>query len=139
VASPTPAGTRGRFSALRPATHALAQFIDDSGISGPSPGLENAAATTFNLENPATGDAGGVITNSDNGPDNESLATLNTVANLVAVCSPPSSGGRCAELLDLAKPPRSTAAGDTVEVVLNLAKNPTVAPAKCRRLHRRVA
>jgi hypothetical protein len=67
--------------------YALAQFTGANGISGPSPGLENAAATAFNLADSATGKPGAVVSDSDNGAKNATLATLGTLANLVSVCS----------------------------------------------------
>ena len=109
-------------------TYALAQFQSPVGISGPSPGLENAAATTFNLVNPATGQAGAVVTDADNGSQNDTLATLNSVANLVALCTSPSGRGGCSQLLRSATPPGATTPTNTVIAVQNLVKNPT-----CRR------
>lgn len=109
------------------AAYALAQFSDHQGIAGPAPGLQNAAATTFNLVDPATGRAGGVVTNADNGNANETLATLNTLANLVSVCAADTPS--CDRMLRLATPPGAAAPRDTVEAVLNLVRNPTLAPA----------
>ena len=68
-------------------TYALAQFSGPDGIAGPSPGLENAAATAFNLADSASGKAGAVVTDQDNGAKNETLATLGTLANLVSLCA----------------------------------------------------
>lgn len=109
------------------ATFALAQFIQGNDIWGPSPGLENAAATSLNLADPGTGEAGGVITDANNGANNDSYAILNTVANLVALCSADPSGASCGEFLTLATAPGGTTPTDTVQAVLNLVKNPTLA------------
>ncbi|MFD7992356.1 LysM peptidoglycan-binding domain-containing protein [Streptomyces mexicanus] len=109
------------------ATYALAQFTGPRGVDGPSPGLENAAATTFNLVDPATGRPGAVVTDADNGDTNETLATLGTLANLVSLCA--SDTTRCESLLRLATPPGGTAPADTVQAVLNLVRNPTLSPA----------
>ncbi|MET8718886.1 LysM peptidoglycan-binding domain-containing protein [Streptomyces misionensis] len=109
------------------ATYALAQFSDQHGIDGPSPGLQNAAATTFNLVDPVTGKPGGTVTNADNGNTNETLATLDTLANLVSLCA--SDTTRCERLLRLATPPGGTTPQDTVQAVLNLVRNPTLSPA----------
>ena len=106
--------------------YALAQFTGANGISGPSPGLENAAATAFNLADSATGKPGAVVSDSDNGAKNATLATLGTLANLVSVCSAQQSA-RCGDLLGLATPPGGTAAANTVQAVVNLARNPTLA------------
>lgn len=107
------------------ATFALTQFIQGPDIFGPNPGLENAAATSFNLADPATGAAGGVITDANNGANNDSLTTLNTIANLVSLCAD-SASASCGEFLELATAPGGTAPTDTVQAVLNLAKNPTL-------------
>ena len=104
---------------------ALAQFVDGTDISGPSPGLENAAATTFNLADPSTGGAGGVITDENNGTNNDSLATLYTLADLVAVCSQAPEGGGCAQMLRHATPPGAGTPTNTVQAIQDLVKNPT--------------
>jgi hypothetical protein len=108
--------------------YALAQFSGPNGITGPSPGLENAAATAFNLANPASGKAGAVVTDQDNGAKNQTLAALGTLANLVSLCATAQSRG-CGELLRLTTPPGGTAPANTVQAVVNLARNPTLAPA----------
>jgi hypothetical protein len=108
------------------ATYALARFINGPDISGPGPGLENAAATASNLADAASGTLGGVVTDANNGARNATLATLNTLADLVAVCSARPAGGRCGELLHLATPPGETTPADTVQAVLNLVKNPAL-------------
>ena len=110
------------------ASYALAQFSDPDGIAGPTPGLENAAATASNLADPATGKAGSVVTDADNGTKNDTLATLGTLANLVSLCAPGSSPG-CAALLRLATPPGGSPPTDTAQAMVNLARNPTLATA----------
>jgi hypothetical protein len=117
------------------AGYAMAQFSDTDGISGPSPGLENAAATAFNLADPSTGEAGEIVTNSDNGANNDTLATLGTLANLVSRCAP-ATPRLCARVLDLATPPGGEAPGDTAQAVVNLARNPTLSPAALHTLAR---
>jgi streptogramin lyase len=109
-------------------SYAVAQFSGTTGISGPSPGLENAAATAFNLVDPADGTAGAVLTNEDNGAKNETLATLDTLANLVSLCASPSSP-KCDRLLRLTTPPGGAAPADTVRAMVNLARNPTLSAA----------
>ncbi|MGW5664423.1 NHL repeat-containing protein [Streptomyces sp. NPDC003758] len=108
------------------ATYALAQFTGPHGIDGPSPGLQNAAATTFNLVDPVTGKPGGVVTDANNGNTNETLATLDTLANLVSLCA--SETTRCESLLRLATPPGGAAPPDAAQAVLNLVRNPTLSP-----------
>ncbi|MEU6365245.1 hypothetical protein ABZ876_05760 [Streptomyces sp. NPDC046931] len=104
--------------------YALAQFSDGRGITGPGPGLQNAAATSFNLADPVTGrPAEAVRADSAN---RETLATLNTLANLVSLCVADSP--RCEELLRLATPRGGTVPADTVQAVLGLVRNPTLSP-----------
>ncbi|WP_234342552.1 hypothetical protein [Streptomyces sp. NRRL B-3648] len=111
-------------------TYALAQFTGPRGISGPSPGLENAAATSYNLADPASGKPGGVVTDRNNGTKNDTLATLGTLANLVALCAPGADSGRCQDLLRLATPQHGSTPGDTAQAVLDLARNPRLATGK---------
>ena len=111
------------------AGYALAQFSGTNGISGPSPGLENAAATARNLADSTTGQAGAVVTNSSNGAANDTLATLGTLANLISLCAPASSP-RCARFLKLATPPGGTRPADTTQAIVDLARNPTLSPAQ---------
>jgi hypothetical protein len=117
------------------AGYALAQFSGTNGIFGPSPGLENAAATAFNLADPVTGGAGAVVTNSNNGTANDTLATLGTLANLVSLCAPASSL-RCVRFLELATPPGGARPGDTAQAIVDLARNPTLSPARLFALAR---
>jgi hypothetical protein len=118
------------------AGYALAQFSGSDGISGPSPGLENAAATVFNLADPSTGEPGEIVTNENNGAKNDTLATLGTLANLVSLCSEESSR-HCERVLELATPPGEEPPGDTAQAVVNLARNPTLSPADLYALARR--
>jgi hypothetical protein len=108
--------------------YALAQFSGPNGITGPSPGLENAAATAFSLADPVSGKAGAVVTDQDNGGKNQTLATLGTLANLVSLCQAGQSP-QCGELLRLTAPPGGTVPGNTVQAVLNLVRNPSLSPA----------
>jgi hypothetical protein len=115
----------------------LAQFSEQDGISGPSPGLQNAAATAFNLANMVDGTAGAVVTNEDNGANNDTLATLGTLANLVSLCAP-SSSARCDELLRLSTPPGGETPPNTAAALVNLARNPALAPRQLFQLVRGV-
>ena len=108
--------------------YALAQFGGPNGITGPSRGLENAAATAFSLADPVSGKAGAVVTDQDNSGKNQTLATLGTLANLVSLCQAGQSP-QCGELLRLTAPPGGTVPGNTVQAVLNLVRNPSLSPA----------
>ncbi|MER7985526.1 LysM peptidoglycan-binding domain-containing protein [Streptomyces noursei] len=109
------------------ATYALAQFDGGRQVVGPAPGLENAAATSFNLADPTTGKAGRKVTDAANGSPNETLATLGTLADLVSGCA--TDGPRCEQLLRLATPRGGTAPTDTVQALLALAHHPTLSTA----------
>jgi hypothetical protein len=135
VARQPPAAVRVNELTTVATSYALAQFSGTEGISGPSPGLENAAATAFNLADSSTGEAGEIVTNDNNGAQNETLATLNTLANLVSLCASATSA-RCERVLELATPPGGKAPGDTAQAVVNLARNPTLAATELFALSR---
>ncbi|MGW3359230.1 NHL repeat-containing protein [Streptomyces bungoensis] len=118
------------------ASYALAQFTDSHGITGPSPGLENAAATSYNLADPASGRPGKVVTDQNNGSRNDTQATLGTLANLVSLCAPAADTGRCQDMLRLATPQHGSTPADTAQAVLNLAHNPRLATGKLYALTR---
>jgi len=115
------------------AGYALSQFSGTDGISGQSPGLENAAATAFNLADPSTGQPGEVVTNANNGDTNDTLATLRTLANLVSLCAP-ATAPRCERFLTLTAAPGGPASADTADAVVHLARNPMSSPAQLYRL-----
>jgi len=119
------------------AAYALAQLTSPEGVGGPSPGLENAAATAFNLADSQNGKAGAVVTNANNGAKNDTLATLGTLANLVSLCA--SSSTRCGLLIHLATPSGGKAPTDTVSALVDLARNPTSSPAALYALSRKAA
>jgi streptogramin lyase len=130
-----PAVTVNEFTTVA-AAYALAQFTGPRGVTGPSPGLENAAATSYNLADPATGKPGRVVTDQNNGNRNDTLATLGTLANLVSLCAPGADAGRCRDVLRLATPQGGPAPGDTTQAVLGLARNPRLATGKLYALAR---
>ncbi|GGY64368.1 hypothetical protein GCM10010300_04430 [Streptomyces olivaceoviridis] len=114
------------------ATYALAQFNDRRGIAGPAPGLQNAAATSFTLADPTTGKPGRALTGDS--ANSETLATQNTLANLVSLCATDSAG--CGKLIRLATPAGGSPPTDTVQAVLSLVRNPTQSPGRLEALAR---
>ena len=64
-----------------------------------------------------------------NGGHNQTLATLDTLANLVSVCATAPASGPCAQMLRLSTPPGAATPSDTADAVLDLAKNPTLSRA----------
>jgi hypothetical protein len=97
-------------------SYALARFTVGDAISGPSPGLDNAAAT---------GVVGPVPINADNAA-NDSLPMLNTLADAGAACATAAVLGPCDELLLRATPPGEPAPLTTIEALVDLAENPTL-------------
>jgi hypothetical protein len=110
------------------AAYGLAQFTTADGVAGPSPGIENAAATSSNLADASTGKLGAVVTNQDNGSKNDTLATLDTLANLVSRCAPPDTRS-CARVLRQATPAGGTEPPDTAAAIADLARYPLTSPA----------
>lgn len=115
--------------------YALARFIDGATVSGPSPGLPNAAATVSNLVEPRTGKLSSVLASSPNGNATEALPTFNTLANVIASCA---RGGkaRCRELLRAARPPGGARPDDTLEAVVDVAHYPSRRTGRLFRLQR---
>jgi len=101
---------------------ALAQFIRGSTISGPSPGLQNAAGMVRNLVNVRTGAIGGVLAQEPNGSSTSTLRAFNSLANMLPRCV--RNQRRCGGLFRLAKPPKGRAPRGTLEAVANIARTP---------------
>ena len=110
------------------AAYALAQFTDGSGFAGPSPGLQNAAATVWNLVNPVTGDIGSVLGNTPNGLDTSTMREFNSLANMLASCVSGSTSLPCTTLFVFADPPKGGRPKDTFQAALNIAHNPWLNP-----------
>ena len=62
----------------------MAQFTANGRISGPSPGLPNAAGMARNLVDLATGGVSSVLASPPNGSDTSAVNTFNSLANMVA-------------------------------------------------------
>jgi streptogramin lyase len=86
-------------------------------------GLENSFQLVNNLVNTATGTAL-AVTPAGNGTAPQ--ATINTLANIVASCvNSTGTGGACIALAAAATPSGGTAPTDTIQGVLNVARNPS--------------
>jgi hypothetical protein len=105
------------------AAYALAQFLDGGQVSGPAPGLRNAAATVPSLVRPATGTVGAAIATAPNGTQTDSLATFGTLADVLAGCT---GGGpvACRALFRAARPAGGTRPANTLDAVHAIALNP---------------
>lgn len=104
--------------------YALAQFTAGHDVSGPSPGLGNAAATAGNLVDVGNGAIAPVLDTPPNGSATEGRAELNSLANLLASCVEAASTVPCRALSALA-PSAYGGAGDTLSAVQAIATNPT--------------
>jgi len=103
------------------AGYALAQFLGARGVSGTYPGLQNAAAISHNLADVGTGQVAPLLASPPNGALTSTLATFNTLADLVAGCV---AGQTCESLLSLARPPGKAKPTDTLQAVDDIARTP---------------
>ena len=101
--------------------YAMAQFVDGARFAGKNPGLRNAAAMTHNLVN-RRGGLSPVLERFPNGAATSTLATFDSLANLLGSCR--AQGPRCAQLLRLAGVPGGGPAADTLAATANLARYP---------------
>ena len=101
----------------------LNRFLSGSTVSGPSPGVDNAGLVVSNLVNPGTGYLGWVVANPPNAHNTTTLATMRTLADIVATCA----GGtraQCSNFYAAAKGPRG-AKPDAIPTALQaIARNP---------------
>ncbi len=101
---------------------AMAQFIGaGDAVAGKNPGLRNAAAMSGDLVGP-NGGLSPVLRRFPNGGSTSTLATFDSLANLLAGCR--RQDARCARLLALAGTPGGRPAADTLAAVANIARYP---------------
>ncbi len=96
----------------------LNAFVSEGGISGPELGLQAGAMNVSNLSNVATGSWGDRIVDGINAWSGTSLARMNTLANLVALCGANGKEDGCLQFLKLAN------ADNTLQALSNIAKSP---------------
>ena len=104
-------------------THA--QFVDGAAIRGHALGLRIAAGNVPNLVDLTTGGLGPVIQDSLNSSQTATLATFNTLANLLAGCMTRVRGDACDMFFAAATPPGGAAPADTLMAAQNIARNPS--------------
>jgi hypothetical protein len=100
----------------------LTQFIhSDGSIYGPSPGLQDGAATVPSLVNLSNGSPSRTLTSGWNQP-----TKLVTLGNMLASCvqSAGASSSECGDLFQNAVPPKGTAPGDVLTAATDIAINP---------------
>lgn len=103
--------------------NAFAQFISASGIAGDAIGMYNASQMATNLADPISGSVGAALASSPNGDETSTLATFNSLANVVAACVAKESD--CTELFAAATPPGGTPASNVLQALSNIVKYPS--------------
>jgi hypothetical protein len=103
--------------------NAYAQFISAAGIAGDAVGMRNAAQMAANLADPLTGAVGTALASSPNGDETSTLATFNSLANVVAACV--AADGDCAKLFAAATPAGGTLPANVLQALSNIVKYPS--------------
>ena len=104
--------------------YAMSRFLDGRNIAGPSPGLQNAAATAANLTDVATGGLSTVLVTRPNGPATSTRAQFNSLANLLAACIQARTTKPCDLLSQLSWSGRGPAPTNTLAAIHQIALNP---------------
>ncbi len=102
-----------------------AQFLNGIALSGNALGLRIAAGNVPNLVDLETGGLGPVIQDSLNSSQTATLATFNTLANLLTGCITRVHGDACNKFFAVATPPGGVAPTDTLTAAQNIARNPS--------------
>ena len=102
-----------------------AQFLNGSALSGHALGLRIAAGNVTNLVDLETGGLGPVIQDPLNSSQTTTLATFNTLANLLAGCVTQVQADACNQLFAAATPSGGGAPTDTLTAAENIARNPS--------------
>jgi DNA-binding beta-propeller fold protein YncE len=102
-----------------------AQFLNGTALSGKALGLRIAAGNVPNLVDLETGGLGPVIQDPLNSSQTTTLATFNSLANLLTGCITRVHGDACDKLFAAAAPPGGTAPTDTLTATENVARNPS--------------
>jgi DNA-binding beta-propeller fold protein YncE len=104
-------------------THA--QFIDGAAIQGHALGLRIAAGNVPNFVDLTTGGLGPVIQDPLNSSQTTTLATFNTLGDLLAGCVARVRADACEMVFAAATPRGGTAPTDTLAAVQNIARHPS--------------
>lgn len=100
---------------------ALAQFLERGNVAGNVVGVRNGGAMVGDLVEVRTGDIAPVLGLRPNGAQTSTLATFNSLANLVQSCV--TERPSCAALLGAAPGSKGRAASDTLQAIVNIARN----------------
>lgn len=101
-----------------------AQFLAGDALRGPTLGLRIAANNGPNLVDPSTGGYGGVVQDGLNSTQTTTLATMGTLANLLAGCTANVREDACNALFAAATAPGAAAPRDTLEAAEAIAQHP---------------
>jgi hypothetical protein len=99
-----------------------AQFLNGIALSGNALGLRIAAGNVPNLVDLETGGLGPVIQDPLNSSQTTTLATFNTLANLLTGCITRVQGDACDKFFAAATPPGGIAPTDTLAAAQNIAQ-----------------
>lgn len=102
---------------------AYAQFVRGDRIVGNDTGMINAANMAANLADPRTGSVGEVLASKPNGQETSTLATFNSLTNVVAGCV--ASWQNCIRLFRATAPPGQRPPASVVQAIANVAKYPS--------------
>jgi hypothetical protein len=102
-----------------------AQFLNGTALGGNALGLRIAAGNVPNLVDLKTGGLGPVIQDPLNSSQTATLATFNTLANLLTSCITRVHVDACSKFFAVATPPGGVAPTDTLMAAQNIARNPS--------------
>jgi hypothetical protein len=102
---------------------AFAQFVNGRKIEGNTYGMINAVHMAANLANPRTGAVGKVLASVPNGTETTTLATFNSLTNVVSSCV--ADPTNCAKLFKATKPAGGSAPPNVLQAIANIAKYPS--------------
>jgi hypothetical protein len=102
-----------------------AQFLNGTALGGNALGLRIAAGNVRNLVNLESGGLGPVIQDPLNSSQTATLATFDTLADLLTGCIARVRDDACRTLFAVATPPGGVAPTDTLTAAQNIARNPS--------------
>jgi hypothetical protein len=105
------------------AAYAMTQFADGNDLSGPSPGLPNAAGMAHDLVDVTTGAVASVLASAPNGSSTSTLGAFDSLANIVARCV--ATAVTCPALFALATPAGGAAPTTTFGALVDINRNPS--------------
>jgi hypothetical protein len=103
--------------------NAFAQFVRGKQIEGNTYGMVNAASMAANFADPVTGGVGVVLFSSPNGEETSTLATFNSLSNVVAACV--AEKPNCRRLFAATHAIDESEQENTLQAIANLVKSPS--------------